>query len=174
MKLQFLLALMIISTPAVYAQVIDADKSGVTFTILERKDKKTVEGSFGGMKGEVNFNPDDLRNSSFDVCISANTVDTGLKLRDKQLNKDDFFHTESYADICFKSTSITGTANGYVTKGILSIHEISREIEIPFTYENNAFRGSISIDRRDYKLGEKFTPKKIATIAKVEIVCVLK
>jgi polyisoprenoid-binding protein YceI len=165
---------MILATFAVHGQTVDADKSGVTFTILERKDKKTVNGSFGGMRGEVNFKSDDLENSSFKVCISANTVITGLKIRDKQLNKDEFFHTEVYPDICFASSTISETTEGYVTKGILTIHEISREVEIPFTFENNTFRGSLSIDRLDYKLGEKFTPKKIAALAKVEIVCVLK
>jgi polyisoprenoid-binding protein YceI len=174
MKVKFLLTVIVLATLNVHGQLIDKDKSGVTFTILERKDKKTVNGSFGGMKGEVNFKPADLENSSFNVCISANTVDTGLKLRDKQLNKDEFFHTEVYPNICFASSRIFKTTEGYVTRGVLSIHEISREVEIPFTFENNTFRGSLSLDRLDYKLGEKFTPKKMALMAKVEIVCVLK
>lgn len=43
----------------------------------------SVKGTFKGMSGIVNFDPNNLADSKFDVCIDATTINTGNK---KEMN----------------------------------------------------------------------------------------
>lgn len=133
-------------------QTINASSSKVNFEI-SNMGFKTVEGSFSGMSGTVNFQPSNLNNSTLEVCIDAKTVDTDNETRDEHLSKEDFFYVEKYPSICFKSTSISKSETGYLAKGTLTMRGVSKEVSIPFTYSNNTFNGSLEIDRTNYKVG---------------------
>jgi len=135
------------------AQTINNDKSVVNFKISNMK-MKTVKGTFSGMKGTVNFTPNNFASSNFDVCIDASTVNTENKKRDDHLRTADFFDTEKYPTICFKSKSITKNADTYLAKGTLTMHGITKEVEIPFTFSNNVLKGTLTVKRLDYKVGE--------------------
>ena len=154
MKRFFIAAAILLSIGSfkTYAQNINSDASFVEFSISNMK-FKTVEGTFKGMKGEVKFDIDDLVNSSMNVCISSASVNTGNEKRDEHLRKDDFFNCEKYPDICFKSTSITKEENGFIVSGEMSLHGITKQVEIPFNYSNNTFKGSFKINRKDYGVG---------------------
>jgi polyisoprenoid-binding protein YceI len=112
-----------------------------------------VEGKFSGFKGTVVFNPGDLENSFFDVCIDPSTVNTGIKSRDRALLGKEYFDADTYKTICFISDSITKSAEGYLTTGILTIKGISRKIAIPFAAENNVLSGTLEIDRSYFNIG---------------------
>lgn len=133
---------------------IDAKSSLVTFSVSNFYFKK-VEGSFSGMKGTLNFNPKELSTSKFDVCIDAKSINTGNEKRDEHLKNKDFFEVKTYPDICFKSSDVSKTSDGYKAKGALTMHGVSKEIEIPFTYNSNQFNGEFKINRLDYKVGGK-------------------
>lgn len=86
----------------------------------------TVEGTFGGMKGTFNFSPNDLENSNFDICIDAKTVNTGNNKRDDHLRTADFFNVEVYPEICFQASNFVKTSDGYIAKGTLKMHGVSK------------------------------------------------
>lgn len=134
------------------AQALDTEKSIVTFEIGNMI-INTVEGSFKGMKGSVNFNAQQLATSKFEVCIDAATVDTDNEKRDAHLKNADFFDVEKYPTICFKSNAITQTDKGYVTTGDLTMHGITKKVEIPFTYQDKVLEGTLTVKRLDYKVG---------------------
>lgn len=134
------------------SQSIDSDESVISFSVSNMK-LNTVKGTFTGMSGEVLFNPNDLPTSKFSVCIDANSVDTDNKTRDKHLRNEDFFDVEVYPQICFESSTITKTSSGYSVKGNLTMHGVSKIIEIPFTYESNQLIGDFELNRLDYKVG---------------------
>ena len=52
----------------------------------------------------------------------------------------------------WKSAAITKTPAGYEAKGTLDMHGVKKEITIPFTFENNIFKGSIQVNRLDYNI----------------------
>lgn len=135
-----------------YAQTINTTASKVSFEI-SNMGLNTVEGSFGGMKGTIVFNPNDLSNSRFEVCIDAATVNTGNSKRDKHLKTEDFFEVEKYPTICFQSTSIVKTSEGFKTVGELDMHGLVKAVEILFTFSNNTFSGTLELRRRDYGIG---------------------
>jgi polyisoprenoid-binding protein YceI len=133
-------------------QTIDAAASKVKFEISNWS-ISTVEGTFGGMTGTVNINSEDLGNSKIDVCIDAKTVNTENEKRDEHLREEDFFHVEKFPTICFTSTSITTSPEGYIAKGTLTMHGESKEITIPLTYSNNTYNGKLTIDRTEFGVG---------------------
>ncbi len=155
------------------AQTIDGEKSVVNFTAVALKVNK-VNGTFKGMKGEINFNENNLENSAFSVCIDPSTVNTKNQKRDDHLRSEDFFFIKNFPEICFVSTSIEKTKNGFKTTGNLALHGITKEIEIPFTFKNKTFTGNIKIKRLDYGIGVDYGSFTASKEAKIEIVCVLK
>ncbi|MEL7148857.1 MAG: YceI family protein, partial [Bacteroidota bacterium] len=149
----FLFFLILLSGPFVVfgQQSINTDESKVSFEVSNMR-FNTVEGTFSGMTGTIQFDPTDLSTASMDVCVDASSVDTDNKKRDEHLRKDDFFDVEKYPTICFKSSSVTKTSSGYEVRGMLTMHGISKEVSIPFTFTEDTMSGNLSIERTDYKV----------------------
>ena len=172
-QLNNIIVLIFFFTFSVNAQNIDEQKSKVTFKIKNMK-WKTVEGSFGGMKGNITFDPSNLSAADFDVCIDATTVDTESKKRDKHLQNEDFFDVPKYPTICIKSTEVMQKDKGYELKGSLTMHGETKDVSIPFSFENNTFTGKLTVNRFDHKVGEDTGTFMVGQDSEIEIVCVLK
>ncbi|MDR7210977.1 YceI family protein [Flavobacterium piscis] len=155
------------------AQNINTEKSVVAFEISNMK-INTVKGTFNGMKGTVSFDPNSLNTSTFDVCIDASSVNTGNKKRDNHLRTEDFFDVEKYSSICFKSTQVIKSNQGYIAKGKLTLHGVSNDIEIPLNVTRKQFTGVFTIKRQDYKLGKNTGTFMVGEEAKITITCILK
>ncbi len=158
---------------ALSAQSIDAEKSVIKFTTTALL-VNTVEGTFKGMKGDLKFNVNNLSASRFNVCIDASSLNTENEKRDNHLKNKEFFEVEKYPEICFVSTSVEKTDSGFKTTGNLTMHGITKEIEIPFTFTNKTFTGKLEIKRLDYKIGEEYSNFTASKEAELEIICVLK
>lgn len=166
------LALVLSGFNLINAQTINSEKSVVSFEIGNMK-FKTVEGTFTGMTGDIEFDIDELINARFEVCIDAATVNTGNKKRDDHLRNEDFFHVEQYPEICFTSASIRKAGSEYLTKGTLSMHGVKKTVEIPFSFVDNTFTGRLSLDRFDYNIGEGTNTFMVAKEVVLTIVCVV-
>lgn len=140
------------------AQTIDTKKSVVEFEISNMA-LNTVEGTFTGMTGNITFNPKTPGNSSIDVCVDAATVNTDHEKRDKHLKNEDFFEVETYKTICFKSSSIVKTENGFMAKGKLTMHGVTKDVEIPLSYSetDKTLYGELELKRKDYGVGPSGT-----------------
>jgi len=154
------------------AQIINTEKSEVKFHITGGGIFK-VKGSFSGMSGDFNLNTNDLQNAGFNICIDATTIDTKNKKRDVHLRNPDFFDVDTYPTICFESNTVTKTEIGYATSGNLTIHGVTQEVSIPFTYKNNTFSGDIVVNRFDYDLGKDYGTMRVGTEATIIIICVV-
>ena len=171
-KTGLLVGLALLAAGLATGQNIDSEQSVVNFKIRNMK-IRTVTGFFTGMKGEVNFNPDDLTASYFNVSIDAASVNTESKRRDDHLRNEDFFHVEKFPLISFESTSIQTASEGFSTTGILTMLGVSKEVIIPFSYNNNRFTGALDINRFEYKIGEGTGKASVDEIAHLEIIAVL-
>ena len=156
----------------VTGQIIHTEKSLIDFKI-GNMGVKTVKGTFGGMKGEVRFDTSSLSSSYFNVCIDASTVNTGIKKRDEHLKNEDFFDVANHPVICFKSGHIIKTPEGYVTKGKLTMHGVTREVTIPFLYTQHMLKGTLSVKRLDYGVGDTGT-FLVSDEVDITIICYLK
>lgn len=169
-QLYSLLALALVSFSA-NAQSINSEKSSVHFTI-SNMGWGEVEGDFYGMQGDVDFDANSLSTSSFNVCINPATVKTDSEKRDHHLNNEDFFYVDMFPEICFVSTDVVKTADGFKTNGQLTMHGVAKPVTIQFTFENNTFKGTLVLDRYDFGVGSKGS-FMVGREVQLDIVCVL-
>ncbi len=116
-------------------------------------------GRFSGLQGDINFNPKDLKGSSFTMSIDANTINTDIDVRDSALRTTAYLDAKMFPRINFNSKQITiaDKADMFFVKGIITIKEISKEISFPFKLINKEegilLSGDFKISRRDFKIG---------------------
>ncbi|HEY8688853.1 MAG TPA: YceI family protein [Chitinophagaceae bacterium] len=118
-------------------------------------------GDLSGLAGDISFIPANITTSSFDVSVSAKTIDTDNDMRDKDLKEKKYFDADTYPAITIKSTKIDRTnksATGwYYFTGTLTMHSVTKPIEFPFsaTLKGNdyLFAGGFTINRLDYGVG---------------------
>ena len=138
------------------AQKIIDSESIVNFSLENRGNE--VTGTLGGLKGDVIFDQENLDKSSFNVTMDANTINTSNGKRDEHLKNEDFFETETYATISFVSSKIEKRAEKYIAIGSLSMHGISKDVEILFTTIEEKGRqrlhGNFVLDHADYGIGK--------------------
>ena len=158
MKELFSLAFaLLISLPTVAQRQESNQNSSVTFAIKNMG--LTVEGSFRGLKGSIEFDPNELSSSRFNVVLNANTIDTGIELRNKHLKKEEYLDVANFAEIGFVSTKIETWAQSgkYKVTGKLTIKKVTKEVIFDFTAQKqnigHLLKGEFSIDRRDYGVG---------------------
>jgi polyisoprenoid-binding protein YceI len=94
-----------------------------------------VKGRFGTVSGTVDYDPENPEASQIDVTIDATSIDTRDEKRDAHLRSPDFFDTEKFPNLTFKSTSVKKTDDGFAATGDLTIHGVSKpvtlEVETP-------------------------------------------
>ena len=138
------------------AQEVDTNKSNITFEISNMK-MGSVDGTFTGMTGNFHFSEQQINHTKIDICIDPATVDTDSKKRDEHLKNEDFFDVTKYPEICFQSTSFEITNEGYLTKGQLEMHGVSKMVSIPLRKLDDHWEGSLELNRKDYNIGPKGT-----------------
>jgi polyisoprenoid-binding protein YceI len=119
----------------------------------------TVDGTVGGLKGTISFDPNEIQNSKMDVTLDLSTINTGMNKRDKDIKEEQqWFDIAKYPLIAYKSTGVAKTATGYVVDGTLTIKGVSKNTKIPFTFvdagESASFIGTLKINRLDFNVGK--------------------
>jgi polyisoprenoid-binding protein YceI len=134
---------------------IDSANAQVKFSI--KSDGKETKGMFTGVKGEIKFDGEDLAGSYFNCTIDVATINTGVDGRDHHLKSKDFFNVEKYPVATFKSEKVEKDNAGFKATGNLTIKDSTKQITIPFTFDNNngkgVFKGKVTIDRNNYGVG---------------------
>jgi polyisoprenoid-binding protein YceI len=110
---------------------VDPSHSGVTFSVTHMVISK-VKGRFGDFQGMIVYDESNVENSSVEVTIKATSIDTNHEKRDKDLRSAEFFDVENHPEITFKSSKVMKSKDGFVAVGTLTMHGVSKEIEIPF------------------------------------------
>ena len=132
---RFLLLLLAVAVPAlpVFAQVsaetwnLDPAHSAAHFAV-RHMGISTVRGAFSKLSGTVQYDPAHPEQSVLDVTIDANSVDTRVEMRDKDLRSPNFFDVEKYPTITFKSKKVESAGQGKLTiTGDLTIHGVTKE-----------------------------------------------
>ena len=104
-------------------------------------DMQSTEGTIGGFEAKINFNPDDLMNSSIEGSVDVSTINTGKPKRDEHLKTADYFEAETYPKMTFKSTGIKQTGDKFIMEGKMKIKDTERTESITFSYVNKTFTG---------------------------------
>ena len=138
---------------------IDTPHSEVGFTVPWMGISR-VHGTFQEFLGTIGFDTRDLTRSSVLVIIHTKSIDTNFERRDKDLKGADFFDVERFPTIEFESREIVRSGSGFLLRGPLTIRGVTKEIEIPFTFNGRikdagaddriGFEGRLSLKRKDY------------------------
>jgi len=151
-----LLLLVLFAPGIIYAQYKPVEK-GSTLTFVIKNLGFGVDGSFKGFDGNINFDPQNLGASSFDVTINATTVNTDNSLRDEHLKAEGYFDVRNYPRIRLVSTKVTGKNGTYIFIGQLTIKGKSKPVSFPFmataTAEGFIFKGAFKMNRKDFNVG---------------------
>jgi polyisoprenoid-binding protein YceI len=149
-----------IETPGLVAGTwtIDPSHSEVGFSVRHLMVSK-VKGSFKTFAGTVTI-ADHLLDSRVEATIDAASVDTRDENRDNHLRSSDFFNVEQHPQIKFTSTSLRPSGDHYVLGGDLTIHGVTRPVELdlefngvsadPWGGTRSGFSASTEISRSEY------------------------
>lgn len=141
---------------------IDPAHSAAQFTV-RHMGISNVSGTFTKLSGTAVFNEKDITQSQVNASIDANSVDTRIDMRDKDLRSPNFFDVEKYPTIDFKSKRIAKNGDKLQMIGDLTMHGTTREVtldvegptpEIVDSWGNprRGFSAATSINRRDFNL----------------------
>ena len=117
--------------PTLQRYEIDRGHSHVGF-VVRHLAVTNVRGSFTRFSGHLMLDENDLTNSSVNVTIEANSIDTSHERRDNDLRSDNFFDVERFPTITFTSTRIERVDDGYVMVGDMTVRDVTKEVRIPF------------------------------------------
>jgi polyisoprenoid-binding protein YceI len=152
------LLVMLFAGSAAFAQYRPVDKgSSVHFTIKNFGIR--TGGSFSGLQGNIKFDISHPEQAGFDVSIDANTINTGIDMRDDHLRAETYFDVKNYPRIRFTSTRVTTSSKPaiFMIYGRLTIKNQSKDISFPFTAKQTSngylFNGTFTINRRDFGVG---------------------
>ncbi len=121
----------------------------------------SVPGRFTDFDGAIAYDDKDVTKSSVKVTIQAASINTDNARRDEDLRGPSFLDTTKYPTITFESKQVKKTPNGLVAVGTLTIKDVSKEIELPFTIngkvrlgdsEHMGAEAQTKINRQDYHL----------------------
>ncbi len=152
------------SSAFAYQWNIDPDHSEVRFQI--KHILTTVSGTFNEFKGEVDFDPKMPEKGAFNFFVSVKSVNTNNGKRDNHLKSKDFFNSDKFPKMSFKSTKITHKKdNIYDLQGMMTIKDVTKNLDIEFEFLDPAphpfdkkkkvggFKTNFTIPRLDYNVG---------------------
>ena len=118
---------------AVDAYPVDKVHSSVGFSIAHMMVSK-VTGAFDDIEGSLQFDPNDLAGSSFNITIKVASVNTKNVQRDDHLRSADFFDAANMPLITFKTSRIVKQdGNVYIFSGDLTMKGVTKRVEVPVT-----------------------------------------
>ncbi|MBL0217971.1 MAG: polyisoprenoid-binding protein [Myxococcales bacterium] len=140
----------------------DLSHSSVNFHVRHLMVSK-VHGRFATWGGSLELDSDDITRSRVDVTIDTASVDTKEEKRDAHLRSADFFDTEKFPKLTFKSTSVKKISDEELeVLGDLTIRgetrpvtlkvESNGQVKDPWGGTRAGFSAKASISRKEFGL----------------------
>jgi polyisoprenoid-binding protein YceI len=134
----------------------DPQQSRLQFTGVQAGAEFT--GAFHKFTAAVDFAPDALASAHFDVQIDLNSVDSKDKDRDTTIRGADVFDVAHWPSAHYVTRSFTKTAAGYSAVGALTLHGVTKDVPIDFSFTQSAagakLEGSAKLKRLDFGVGQ--------------------
>ena len=149
-----------VELPVAGAWAIDLSHSSVNFKVKHLGLAKT-RGRFSTFEGtvQVGERPED---SSVQVSIDANSVDTHDGTRDGHLRSPDFFDVENHPAITYRSTGVRGSGERWTVEGELTVAGVTKPVSLDVEFDGVAtdpwggsragFTAKAEVNREDFGL----------------------
>jgi polyisoprenoid-binding protein YceI len=141
---------------------IDGGHSVAEFSVKHMM-VSTVKGRFHTIRGDLQIDEATPSSSRVEAEIETASVDTGQEQRDAHLRSDDFFGSERFPLITFRSTSVERVDDdAWKVYGDLTIRDVTRPVVLETEFEGQirdafgkqraAFTATTAINRKDFGL----------------------
>ena len=181
-KLKFIATLIILASMQTFSQTnwtIDRSHSHILFSI-KHMIISNVTGYFRIFDGKIVSNSDDFNNTKVDFEIDAKSINTENEKRDNHLRGTDFFDTEKFPKITFKSKSFKKiSGSDYEIVGDLTMKGVTKQVKFTGDYNGSVkdpmgntragFSLSTKINRFDYGLNWNKTIESGSLVASNEV-----
>ena len=138
------------------------------------------KGMFHKFTAAIEFAPDALEASHFDVQIDLGSVDSMDKDRDGTIRGADIFDIAHWPTARYVTRSVVRTATGFAANGSLTLRGVTKDVPIEFKFTPGSggarLEGGAKLKRLDFGAGQgdwKST-EWVADAVKVNFVLVLK
>lgn len=123
-----------------------------------------VNGKMDKYQGTLEMNGEEVTSAKFNFTIDANSVNTGIEMRDNHLRSADFFDVANHKDITFVSTSVKKEGkNKFKLNGNLTIKGITKPVNFDLVYggllkddgqgnQKVGFQATTTIDRTAFNI----------------------
>jgi polyisoprenoid-binding protein YceI len=128
----------------------------------------------------------DLSHATAKAEIKVASIDTGNDSWDAKLRNPEWFDAAKYPTIRFESTRVRNVGKGWEAAGKLTMHGVTKEITLPFTFEGRfdgpnpdehvGIHAHLKFDRRDYGMAwaGNAEAKAVGNMVTVEITILAK
>lgn len=107
---------------------IDPSHSAANFSVRHNV-VSTVRGKLGSISGVIEYDGKDIKTVKADVSIDVTKINTQNDGRDAHLRRDDFFNTEQFPTMTFKSKRVEPVSDGkFRLVGDLTIRDKTNEV----------------------------------------------
>ena len=141
---------------------LDAAHSEVTFRVRHLV-IATVSGKFDKFSSVVTTDGEDFTKANIEFTVETGSINTGVDARDNHLRSDDFFNSEKFPLMTFKSTSLKKISGGeYQLDGNLTIRDVTKPISLnvefggtatdPYGNHKAAFEVAGKLNRKEFGL----------------------
>ena len=154
-----------LATVAAHAATYTVDPAHTSVTFRVRHLFTSVTGRFTSFEGRILFDESAPLATTVEGSIEVTTINTDNTKRDGHLRSPDFFDVAKYPKMTFKTSKVTDVDMARKTAklhGTLALHGVERPVVIdaaflgsgkdPWDNERAGFRGTTSIDRKDFGL----------------------
>jgi polyisoprenoid-binding protein YceI len=112
------------------------------------------KGVFNNLKGQISFNEADPASSKINVTVDVSTFNTGNGMMNTHAKSPEWFDAEKFPVISFVSKSFAKKGAGYEVTGDLTMHGVTKQIVLPFTFtkaaDGGVFASEFDVNRMDY------------------------
>src|SRR5260370_3408626 len=139
---------------------IDPGHSDVAFTVRHLMVSK-VRGHFTRFQGQLTLAPDPLA-SSVTAALEMASIDTNNPQRDGDFRPANFFETDTYPTMTFRSVGIPYSEDGFDVSGELTLHGVTRPVTLaldvngftrdPYGGTRAGFSATPALNRGDFRI----------------------
>jgi len=151
-------AAVLLGTDAVAGTAYSADAAASKLEFTGVQAGAEFKGVFHKFTADVDFSPDAPATAKLDVTVDLNSLDTKDNDRDKTIRGPDIFDVAKNPSAHYVTKSVTKTAPGYSASGSLTLHGVTKDVPLEFTFVPAAggakLEGKTSLKRLEFGVGQ--------------------
>jgi len=142
---------------AAHQWTLQPKESKLTFVGIQADAE--FEGTFERFDADIQFDPQDLAGSRFDVTIDMASVNSHDSERDDAIKSEDLFAVKQFPAAHYVADKFTAKgSNKFTGAGKLTLRNVTREVPIEFTFEQKSgsawLKGAAQLKRLDFGVGQ--------------------